>query len=351
MTDLRQFCSEFGIDENRARDAITREGRGASLAVTMPWYVRLMVGFGAWLTAIVAIAFGAAILYLRGMHLETVGVAMMFLGIAYLGLGLWLLRRTGSHTYTEQLGIAISAAGIALATGGIGLELEEIWAALLASIILTTVIVSVTANQTLQFLAALLTVGWFGGTLIEFQTPYYLGIAALVGLAGVVLMLRPPRHNLHSVAIILLLVFPILDRLGIGATYFFAAAQVEAGGWVAKALYIGFFAWLGWIHWQRAETADVRMRLSVFAATAVVVGILLPPGGMAALMIIMLAFVIGSRPLALLGVLLQINYIWRFYYDMEVTLLIKSEILIAVGVALVVAWWLMMRRSPEGVRL
>ena len=122
------------------------------------------------------------------------------------------------------------------------------------------------------------------------------------------------------------------------------------GGWFAKALYIGIFLWLVGIHWQSATTPDVRTRLSVFAATAVVVGMLLPPGGMAALMIIMLAFVLGSRPLALLGILLQINYIWRFYYDMEVTLLIKSGIFMAVGAVLVFAWWLMMRRSPDGVR-
>jgi uncharacterized membrane protein len=91
--------------------------------------------------------------------------------------------------------------------------------------------------------------------------------------------------------------------------------------------------------------------LSVFAVAAIAVGMLLPPGGAAALMILMLAFVLGSRPLALLGVLLQINYIWRFYYDMEVTLLVKSGILVAVGAVLVLAWWLMMRRSPEGARL
>jgi uncharacterized membrane protein len=77
----------------------------------------------------------------------------------------------------------------------------------------------------------------------------------------------------------------------------------------------------------------------------------LPPGGSAALVIMMLAFVIGSRPLALLGTLVQIYYIWRFYYDMDVTLLIKSGMLFAVGVVLLLAWWLMIRRSPEGVRL
>jgi uncharacterized membrane protein len=65
----------------------------------------------------------------------------------------------------------------------------------------------------------------------------------------------------------------------------------------------------------------------------------------------MLAFVLGSRPLALLGTLLQIHYILRFYYDLEITLLAKSGILVAVGAVLLMAWWLVLRRTPEGVRI
>jgi uncharacterized membrane protein len=129
----------------------------------------------------------------------------------------------------------------------------------------------------------------------------------------------------------------------------------DAGGWFAKALHIGLFLWLVTIHAQRAATPDARARLGPFAVAAVIVCVLLPPGlppgGSAALVIMMLAFVIGSRPLALLGTLVQIYYIWRFYYDMDVSLLIKSGMLSAVGVVLLLAWWLMMRRSPEGVRL
>ncbi len=350
MLDPRAFCSEFDIDLDHALETLARERNEASSVLAMPWYVRLMVGVGAWFTAIVAITLGGALLSLADIPSASFGIAAMILGAVYLGLGLWLMLRTGSHLYIGQLGIAISAAGVAMAAGGAGVEFEALWPALLVSVVLTAVIVRVTASQTLQFLAALLTACLLAFVLVEEQVPYFLGIGALLGLAGAVLMMRPPQRNLSSVALVLLLVFPIFDRLGVGADFFFSEGLVAEGGWFAKALYIGIFLWLVGIHWQSATTPDVRTPLSVFAATAVVVGMLLPPGGMAALMIIMLAFVLGSRPLALLGILLQINYIWRFYYDMEVTLLVKSGIFVAVGAVLVFAWWLMMRRSPDGVR-
>lgn len=123
-----------------------------------------------------------------------------------------------------------------------------------------------------------------------------------------------------------------------------------AGGWIARIIYVAVFLWLAYIHWQRVSDEAARYRLSIFVAAAVAVGLLLPPGGSASLVIIMLAFTLGSRPLALLGVLLQILYIWRFYYDMQVTLLTKSGVMFAVGVVLIVAWWFMQRRTPAEER-
>jgi uncharacterized membrane protein len=350
MTDLRQFCVEFGIDEDLARRSLARERGELTSALAMPWYVRLVVGFGAWVTAIVAIALGVAIIFL--IETEHGTVLLIALGAAYLAAGLFLLRIAGSGVFITQLGTAIAAAGVAMMTFGVMFEWSKTWSAFLVSLVATAVIVVTTANRTLQFLAALLTAVLFTMTLTDSDVPYFLAIAALAGPAGMVLLLWPLQRDLHPLAVVLLLVFPIFDWFYRDAVAFGIYEQtVAAGGWLAKSLNIGLLLSLAALHWQRVATVDARTRLSVFAVAAIAVGMLLPPGGAAALMILMLAFVLGSRPLALLGVLLQINYIWRFYYDMEVTLLVKSGILVAVGAVLVLAWWLMMRRSPEGARL
>jgi hypothetical protein len=346
MVDLKQFCAEVGIDEDRAFEALAQERGEVTSALAMPWYVRLVVGVGAWVTAIAAIALGVAIISLSGS--DSFETMLIMLGVVYLVLGLFLLRIAKSGVFATQLGAAISAAGVAMIAAGTFFSFEVL-PALLVCIVLTTVIIIMTPNRTLQFLAALLTAGFFVSALIDLGIPYYLGIVALAGPAGMVLILRPFQRDLRPMAVVLLLVFPIFDWFYVDvASFAYYEQTVATGGWFAKALNIGLFLSLVAIHWRRAAISDVRTRLSVFAVAAIVVGLLLPPGGAAALMILMFAFVLGSRPLALLGILLQINYIWRFYYDMEVTLLIKSGILVAVGAALVLASWLMMRRSPEG---
>ena len=350
MADLRQFCDKLGIDEDLAFGALARERDELTSALAMPWYVRLVVGFGAWVTAIAAIILGVAIInFSDSSEFEFL---LIMLGVIYLIPGLFLLRMAKSGIFATQLGVAISAAGIAMIVLGAFLYWFEALPAFLVSLLLTGVIVVMTSNRTLQFLAALLTAGLFTVTLTDTNVPYFLAVASLAGPAGMVLLLRPMQRDLHPLAVVLLLVFPIFDWFYVDAVSVGLIEQsVEPGGWLARSINIGLFLSLAAIHWKRAATFDVQARLIVFSVAAIIIGLLLPPGGAAALTILMLAFVLGSRPLALLGTLLQINYIWRFYYDMDVTLLVKSGILVAVGATLVLAWWLMTRRSPEGVRL
>jgi hypothetical protein len=348
MIELREFCASLQLDENRAREALMSERGEETSALVMPWYVRLVVGVAAWITALVATGLGAAILFIA---LETdSGIAISTLGAVYFGTGLLLLRVPGSGIFLAQLGLAIAAAGVALIALGAGFETEEIWPATVASAVLTAMIIAITPNRTLQFLSALLTAVLFCVTLSDLEVPYYLDLVSLGGLAGVALMLRPPQRDLQPLAVVLLLMFPTVAIFG-PDTIGWLIKPGAGVGWFAKTLHIGLFLWLVFVHWQRATMPEARERLMPFAVAAVLVCMLLPPGSSAALVIMMLAFVLGSRPLALLGTLLQIHYIWRFYYDLEITLLAKSGILAAVGVVLLAAWWLMLRRTPEGVRM
>jgi hypothetical protein len=348
MIELREFCANLQLDENRALEAVRIERGEETSALAMPWYVRLVVGVAAWITALVAIVLGAAILTVV-LDTES-GTAIFMLGAVYFVPGIVLLRDRGSGIFLTQLGLAMAAAGVALIAAGLGIEMEEVYAASVASAALTALIIATTTNRTLQFLSALLTAVLFCVTLADKEVPYYVDIVSLGGLAGVALMLRPPQRDVQPLAVVLLLMFPILAIFG-PETVGWLIKPGKAAGWFAKTLHIGIFLWLVFIHWQRATMPQARERLMPFAVAAVLVCMLLPPGSSAALVIMMLAFVLGSRPLALLGTLLQIHYILRFYYDLEITLLAKSGILVAVGAVLLMAWWLVLRRTPEGVRI
>jgi len=349
MPDRKQFCAELGIDESRAQEILLREQREVSSTLTMPWYGRLVVGIGAWVTAIAVISLSAAIIMLIEPDHPT--IAVIILGVVDLAAGFMILRIGGKSVFMDQLGVAIAAAGVAMITFGIIAEWSRVWPAFLVGLIVTAAVVVMTPNRTLQFLTALLTAVLFVITLTDSNVPYFLAIAALAGPVGMVLILRPFETDLRPVSIVLLLVFPLFSWFYISTVSFGLYEQIpESGAGLAKSLNIALFLLLAAIHWLQITATDTRTRLIMFAVVAVIVGLLLPPGGAAALTILMLAFVLGSRPLALLGTLLQASYIWRFYYDMEVTLLIKSQVLMAVGAILVITWWLMTRRAAEGVR-
>ena len=45
--------------------------------------------------------------------------------------------------------------------------------------------------------------------------------------------------------------------------------------------------------------------------------------------------------------MLQAQFIFRYYYSLEMTLLNKSFLFMAVGIALLIAWWLAQRNEPS----
>ena len=346
MTELRQFCETRGIDPDKAAAALARERQLEMSALSMPWFARAVVGAGAWVTALAAIGAGSVFLFLL-IGTETVGT-LAILGAGFLALGLWVIRGEGIGAFAEQLGTAIAAAGVAMIAIGFGMETRMIWVAAIVAVAVTAIVVTATPKRTLQFLSAALAAVLLAIALVDERIPYYLDVAALAGPIGVFLMLRPPRTDLQPSAVVLLLLFPLFGIFG--AMDMSAWPDLPpAGGWFAKVLHIGLFLWLVSLHWQHAGPA-ARTRLAYVAAPAVALCLVLPAGGSAALVVMMLAFVIGSRPLALLGSLLQIHYIWRFYYDIDASLLVKSGILAGAGVLLLLAWWFVARQSQPEVR-
>jgi hypothetical protein len=87
---------------------------------------------------------------------------------------------------------------------------------------------------------------------------------------------------------------------------------------------------------------EPRALLAVAAATAVGAASFKAPGVAAGLMIVVLGFSNGNRVLTGAGIAALLFYISKYYYLLEVTLLAKSGVLAAIGLALLAARWLML---------
>ena len=118
-------------------------------------------------------------------------------------------------------------------------------------------------------------------------------------------------------------------------------------GWPARGLLLAVFAFLFVVNWRRLVDRQGRL-LAVAAAVAVAVVVWqLPTGGSAALVLLTLAYTLGSRTLAVIGALTAMYFIWSFYWDLDGTLLTKSIILMSAGAVLLLCYGLLVGALRE----
>ncbi len=344
MADVRSICAEFGLDEDAARQALaageTAAGGGN------PWYVQGILGIGAWISGLVIIAFGV-ILMGAFLDIDDPGIPIGVLGLVFFGTGFFLLSDPEISLFKKQFAIAIGAAGIALAAGGVGVEAEEVWVATLVAVPMAAVVARMSPSLSLQSLGSALAVVLCVASLIDQKSTYFLALVSLTLVAGALLLMRPPRMDLRPTAGILLFTGPLAMALFDPEFGLVGWTEADVGGWFARAIHIALFCWLTWKIWLHMEDKAARIELVAFAATATALSLIMPPGGSAALAILALSFVLGSRLLAMGGVLLQICFLVQFYYQLETSLLVKSMILSATGLVLLALWAVVRRVTAK----
>jgi len=331
MTDITAFCTALTLDESAIRRVLESERSAASR--TAPWYVFLLLGLGAWVTALIMIVFVAVFLNVA-FDFDEPGLGSAAIGAVMFICGLLIQAKTTESVFAEQFAIALVAAGAAIAAGSIGFAFESWWSAAVVAAAMTAIDIWRGRHAQQQFLLAALAVGLGIGALSDDMIAYRVDIVALALPVGVLLYLRPPARDMRPTATALLLALPTYALL-VDTLY---SPAYGAAGWPARAMALAAVLVLAWLHGRTAAARGVTLRQIILAVVAAVVCLLLPPGGSAALVILMLAFLLGHWPLAIVGLLLEVYFVPRFYYDLQLSLLTKSWILMAVGIALLTGY-------------
>jgi uncharacterized membrane protein len=336
MTDIAPFAARLDLDEAAVRRVL--ESESSAVGRSMPWYVLLLLGLGAWITALIMIVFVAVFLdFVVG--LDEPGLGSAAIGVAMFLCGLLIEAKIGESAFAEQFAIALVAAGAAVCAGSLGFEYESFWSAAAAATAMTAIDIWRGRNAQQQFLLAALAVGLGIAALSDAMVPGRVDIVALAMPIGTLLYLRPPLKDMRPTATALLLAMPlyavVADTL-YGTTY-------GSASWPARVIAMATILLLAWLHGRGAAASQARLRQLFVAVVAAAVCLLLPPGGSTALAILMLAFTLGHRPLAIVGMLLEVYFVPRFYYDLDLSLLTKSWILMAVGIALLAAYAVLRR--------
>lgn len=315
-----------------------------------PWYVRLMLGGAGWLAALFLLAFVASgMSWLVESDLATIATGLLMTGIAWL-----MLRRLSANDFAVQFALAISFAGQALFIYGLfGLLgqdrpgaafwlltalLQAVLAALMPSPIhrlwsaFVTGVALYMALQTtgLAFASSALILAaaarfWS----CEFRWPMKCGI------------IRPVAYGLVLALVVLDMASNLFQSaLGLNPQ---TGLNALAGPWLGQLLTGAVLLWVVLRLLRRFEVGiPGRVANAVLLATIVLILVSLKAPGIATgICIVLLGYGHGNRVLTGIGITALLLYAGTYYYQMDTTLLLKSEVLAATGATILLLRWLM----------
>jgi hypothetical protein len=320
-----------------------------------PWYVRVLIGGGAWVAALFLGLFLALVLDVMG--LDNSEGAFIVLGLMATGVGL-ALRRVSEHDFLGQLSLATGLAGQGLFVGGVGAASDSVVGAALAMLVLQVPLLVIHPDRIQRYLS---TLGASGAVLVLLHkaagwTGVELGLVALAAATHAVFLHQVwfQRQGLESLASplgfgLVSVVFGMLTvrtlesvertfrEIPLGAPAFLLTL-----GFTAVALYSAYR-----MLEEHGLEAGGPVGLTVFAALGLTALLTLrTPGVIAAAGVLALAF--HRRSVLLLGtaVAFLLTFGVFYYYDLALTLLAKSLALLGSGLVLLGLRLFVLRRFP-----
>ncbi|MCY1080983.1 DUF4401 domain-containing protein [Archangium lansingense] len=320
---------------------------------SMPWFVRVLTGFGAWLASCFLIAF-ISIGVVVGEEVGAIVLGLLLTG------GAVFVRHAGSNVFLTQLALSTGLAGQGLFIGGVGALTESEKVAALATIVLQTVLLFVYPDAIQRFLSSL-----FGSLALLFllrtTAPGVLVDVALVGLTVLAHLLFLQQARLQSerwgglvtpaaFGLVTTLLFSLVMRTWFhdlyGSLFREGATELPVG-----VLTLGLAVVTMYSAWRVLEETNSNpgglTGVTTFASLGLMALLTLhTPGIIATIGVLLLGF--HRRSVVLLGmaVVFILAFGVGYYYDLQLTLLAKSLALLGSGLVLLGLRLFILRRFP-----
>lgn len=312
----------------------------------MPWYLRVLTGGAAWVGAMFLLATGLGIIsVILG---ERVDLAAVALGLALMPAGI-ALRARGRSEFQRQSSLVAVIAGQMLLVGGVGSLLRSTDIGAIALIISSVPLVLRYDDAVYRYCATVAIIAAALFLMLEVKVPRAMGITTALTAVGPLLAWRAfpgvERHHrlLDPIAwaaatmCCALLTFQTIVEVVTG-TVGFSPAYVNSlmpSPWLLTACLAAALVWLALQVAQdhgASPTAPVPL---VAIAVVVVVAVLThrTPAVLGALLLIVLGFDRRRTGLVAMGAAFLIGFLGLYYYSLSLTLLQKSAVLVASGVA------------------
>lgn len=322
-----------------------------------PWFIRVMLGFAGWLGALFLLGFvGAGFAFVFNS-----ASSMTFLGACACAAAVAIFRVAPKSDFVAQFGLAVSFAGQALILFGFAGLFRNISPTQFAFcfMLLEAALFLLVPNylhRVLSALGAALAAVWL---VVDAGLFAFAPAAITAGfLAAWLAEFEFERHG------------PLLRAGGYGLAIASVLTAVLHGGlWLGWVVSRGHgqpiggdpVQWLGHgasalvlvgavvalIRREGLELGSGQGRVGLAAAIILGAASFKAPGVGPAAAILVVGYANGNRVLAGLGIAALLGYLSHYYYSMQTTLLFKSGLLAATGIALLAARLVLHRWWPE----
>lgn len=320
-------------------------------SVQQAWYIRVMLGFAGWLGALFLMAFvGIGFSFVMDS-----AVASFSIGVALCTCAYVLFRAVKNQDFVAQFALAVSLAGQGFIVFGLFDKFRSHDTSLYAFLLLIELFLMVCMpNFIHRFLTCLASV--CAAYLLLQQVGFVGLLHGVLALAATLLwwspqLLRQPafwRPIAYGLALASLFVvgarfaspfyWHASEFLWVKYTWQIGASLVNLALLLALALVL------------RREQVSLSSGIGVFALLGA--GMLcgfsyVAPGLSSAILLICIAFSFSNRILLGVGLLALLSFLSHYYYQLQVSLLYKSIVLLSLAVLLLAVRYLLYRLLPQ----
>ena len=324
-----------------------------------PWYLRLMLGIAGWIGALFLLGFAG----FGFVFVAESATASVVLGALTCAAAAWIYSHQAHNDSAEQFAFAVSLAGQGLIVFGLvtAVDFEFTLSALIVAGV-QVVLFMLIANSQHRTWCAL--AGLYALTITLSRLGFSTYIATFLAAVFSWLWLRDLHYPLpgsnsralgYGAALALALV--LVTRASVIQSWIYMDSDLYKlhilSGYLSPYIDAVFIAaLLLWVTYKLLARHGLALT-SLSGIIAITVSLFLAllsihaPGFSLALIILIVGYANGNRLLTGLGIACLLGYTSQYYFWLEVTLLLKSILLMATGVVLLAGRVLLLQRWPE----
>ncbi len=305
---------------------------------TDPLYIRILVGLGAWVSALFFVG-SIASLFFQNEQL----ILIQFIGIALMTAGI-TISRINKSLFFNQACLAFVIAGnlLLVFTTGEYFHIKSSVSLVIGQIIVCAVVYPLFNSSIYRFispvLVAVFTVIWFYDDKIYYLIHLLIAIEAL--FAGI-LFLRKKRIRAliplsYSAAVMLPVTILIMNMMGMPI---FRYRHYSVTLWPSSVILVAGLIYL-YFYLAGGLKQFKEPWIIIAIASTVLLGIFTTPGILIAIGLLIMGYAFGDKILMALSFLFIPCFLVLFYYSLDIDLAYKSAVIAGSGIVLISVRWL-----------